>query len=226
VPGRPEGNRGSGARRRDAGDGARQYLRSDEPRATRHQTAERGACSFDCPLPDGWGSALRSHRLSSPIPQSRRDREECSTTIKPNLEKLKRDLESAPKIGGVSRRRAHRDRVLSAEEELGTSSAQKAQLRAQSTAGAKGTRYPPGGVVSVQLERCEHRARVEALASGLLPGRAKCPQCRLWRNTIPATARKPLRSATRTVVDESVEVRAGRTFVVKTLATPRRARFR
>jgi hypothetical protein len=87
-------------------------------------------------------------------------------------------------------------------------------------------RFVPGRPISVQLEKCGHRARVEAPASGLVPRRAKCPRCHRWRNTLEHTARKPIRQATRTVVDERTEIRDGREYKVVVLKTPRRARVR
>lgn len=84
-------------------------------------------------------------------------------------------------------------------------------------------RFIPGHKISVQLKHCGHRARVEALSSGLVPGRAQCPKCHRWRNTIPHTARKPIPKVTRTVVDEHTEIRDGRTYTVTVLKTPRRA---
>lgn len=135
------------------------------------------------------------------------------------LDELKSQLKPARK-----RRRRHRARELTAAE-LDLSPARRKRLEAQGTAGHRGAVYPPGMVLSVSLDGCGHRARVEALTSGLVPRRAKCPVCHLWRHTIPGTARKPLRAATRTVVAERVETRDGRDYLVKVLETPRRARF-
>jgi hypothetical protein len=84
-------------------------------------------------------------------------------------------------------------------------------------------RFLPGHKISVQLKRCGHRARVEALSSGLVPGRVQCPKCHRWRNTIPHTARKPIHNVTREVVEERTETRDGRTYTVTVLKTPRRA---
>lgn len=85
-------------------------------------------------------------------------------------------------------------------------------------------RFVPGHRISVQLKKCGHRARVEALCAGLLPGRARCPRCRRWRNTIPHTGRKPSQNVTREVVDQHIELREGRAYTVTVLKTPRRAR--
>jgi len=85
-------------------------------------------------------------------------------------------------------------------------------------------RFLPEHKISVQLKKCGHRARVEALSSGLVPGRAQCPKCHRWRNTIPHTARKPIHNVTREVVEERTEVRDGRVYTVTVLKTPRRAR--
>jgi len=52
-------------------------------------------------------------------------------------------------------------------------------------------RFIPGHSISVQLKQCGHRARVEALSSGLVPGRAKCPRCHRWRNTIRRSRCEP-----------------------------------
>jgi hypothetical protein len=71
-------------------------------------------------------------------------------------------------------------------------------------------RFVPGHRISVQLNRCGHRARVEALSSGFVPGRAKCPRCHRWRDTLPHTARKPSQKVTREVVDQRTEIRDGR----------------
>jgi hypothetical protein len=87
-------------------------------------------------------------------------------------------------------------------------------------------RFVPGRPISVQLEKCGHRTRVEAPASGLVPRRAKCPRCHRWRNTLEHTARKPGRNVTRTIVDERTEIRNGQMFKVFVLKTPRRARVR
>jgi hypothetical protein len=84
----------------------------------------------------------------------------------------------------------------------------------------------PGSRWSVELEKCGHRARVEAWAAGRLPRRAFCATCRRWRTVKPATARKPLPNATRTVISERTETRDGRTYNVKVLASPRRAHVR
>jgi hypothetical protein len=84
-------------------------------------------------------------------------------------------------------------------------------------------RFLPGHKISVQLRKCGHRARVEALSSGAVPARAQCPKCHRWRNTIPHTARKPIPKVTRDVVAERTEVRDGRAYTVTVLKTPRRA---
>jgi hypothetical protein len=84
-------------------------------------------------------------------------------------------------------------------------------------------RFVPGQRISVQLKKCGHRARVEALSSGLVPGRAQCPKCHRWRNTIPHTARKPIHNVTREVVDQRTEIRDGRSYTLTVLKTPRRA---
>jgi hypothetical protein len=86
-------------------------------------------------------------------------------------------------------------------------------------------RLVPGLRWSVELKKCGHRARVEVTAPGWLPGRAMCPRCHRWRSTIPETARRPVQNATRTVIEERVEVIEGREYSVKVLATPRRARI-
>ncbi len=86
-------------------------------------------------------------------------------------------------------------------------------------------RFLPGVRLSVELAHCRHRVRVEAHASGFPPRRARCPRCRRWRMTIPATARTPSpNNVTRAVVAERVEERDGRLFTVKVMRTPRRAR--
>jgi hypothetical protein len=104
----------------------------------------------------------------------------------------------------------------------------KAQLRHrkpnQGTREHQGERFVPGRPVSVQLTKCGHRARVEALASGFIPRRAKCKRCHRWRNTLEQTARKPIRNGTRTVIAERTELRDGREYKVTVLQTPRRAR--
>jgi hypothetical protein len=103
------------------------------------------------------------------------------------------------------------------------------KVRRQGTRASRvgvGVRLPPGRVFSVELHGCGHRARVEVLASGWLPRRAKCPKCRRWRFTRAGTARRPVQNATRRVVEERVEVRDGREFRVQVLATPPRARVR
>jgi hypothetical protein len=84
-------------------------------------------------------------------------------------------------------------------------------------------RFLPGQRMSVQLKKCGHRVRVEALSSGAVPGRAQCPKCHRWRNTVPHTARRPVQKATRQVVEQRTEVRDGRPFTVTVLKTPRRA---
>jgi hypothetical protein len=89
----------------------------------------------------------------------------------------------------------------------------------------RGKRFAPGYRLSVELARCGHRARVEALSSGFVPRRALCPMCRKWRHTKASTARRPVQQVQRTVVAERVEERDGRTFSVKVFKTPRRARF-
>lgn len=109
----------------------------------------------------------------------------------------------------------------------GLSVERRRRLASQGIRGAKvGDQHVPGDVLSVELTRCGHRARVEALSSGWLPQRAKCPTCRRWQNTMPLTARKPERRGTGFVVGERFEERDGRVFTVKVLETPRRARFR
>jgi hypothetical protein len=100
------------------------------------------------------------------------------------------------------------------------------RTRRQGTRTHSKLRFVPGKPISVQLENCGHRARVEAPASGLVPRRAKCPRCHRWRNTLEHTARKPIRQATRTIVDERTELRDGQEFKVFVLETPRRARVR
>jgi hypothetical protein len=143
------------------------------------------------------------------------------------LSKLKSELEQAH-----SRRRRKKERgrvvyrthrTLSALE-LETSAAQRRRLESQGVRPAAGAdRFPPGDVVSVKLA-CGHRSRVEALASGLLPARAKCPTCHRWSNTDVRSARQPKQNASRKIVAERVEIRDGREFTVRVLATPRRTR--
>jgi hypothetical protein len=122
---------------------------------------------------------------------------------------------------GVKRREADDE---SAQPEQGERL--KAALRRKPTQGTrehKGQRSP-GRPISVQLETCGHRARVEAPASGFVPRRAKCHHCRRWRKTLEHTARKPIRPGTRTVVGERTELLEGREYKVIVLETPRRAR--
>lgn len=95
----------------------------------------------------------------------------------------------------------------------------------QGTRGQRGRQFAPGYKLSVELERCGHRARVEALHTGYVPRRALCPKCRKWRRTKALTARRPVKSAQRIVVAERVEERDGKTFSVKVFKTPPRARF-
>jgi hypothetical protein len=119
------------------------------------------------------------------------------------------------------------ERALSERELLSTEGnpTRRRRLAHQGVKGHPGGRlHPPGQVLSVQLERCEHRARVEVLATGRIPARALCPRCRRWRDTVPDTVRVPMPNATRAVVAELVEEREGRTFQKRVLATPRRAR--
>jgi hypothetical protein len=123
------------------------------------------------------------------------------------------------------RRRYQRKRRLRPAELEASSRARRRRLENQGLRpNKKGLLLPPGLVVSAMLAGCGHRARVEVLSNGYLPARAKCPTCRRWGNTLAETARKPLRSATRTIVDERVEMRDGRVFTVKVLGTPARAR--
>jgi hypothetical protein len=60
-------------------------------------------------------------------------------------------------------------------------------------------RFIPGHSISVQLKQCGHRARVEALSSGLVPGRAKCPrsgaEAPFWRHVGEARACREERAA-------------------------------
>jgi hypothetical protein len=99
--------------------------------------------------------------------------------------------------------------------------------RRQGTRGdTTGPRFPPGIRVSVELTRCAHREIVSALETGYVPKHALCSQCRHWRSTVAATARRPLPKAQRTVVAERVEERDGKVYSVKVFKTPPRARFR
>jgi hypothetical protein len=86
-------------------------------------------------------------------------------------------------------------------------------------------RLLPGVRYSVELDRCGHRACVDARAKGWLPRRAHCPTCHRWRNVRPETARRPIRQGSRTIIGERFEERDGRVFTVKVLETPRRARL-
>jgi ssDNA-binding Zn-finger/Zn-ribbon topoisomerase 1 len=144
------------------------------------------------------------------------------------LEKLKSELGRAHSRRGRKKKRGrvvYRTRRTLSSLELETSAAQRRRLESQGVRPAAGAdRFPPGDVVSVKLA-CGHRTRVEALASGLLPARAKCPTCRRWSNTDVGSARQPRQNASRRVVAERVETRDGREFTVRVLATPRRARM-
>lgn len=85
--------------------------------------------------------------------------------------------------------------------------------------------HVPGLVLSVQLAVCGHRMRVEVLASGQVPARARCQRCLRWRDTEPESARRPVRMAQRKVVEERLEIRDGQSFRVQVLKTPPRARI-
>jgi len=100
----------------------------------------------------------------------------------------------------------------------------KAQLRKQGTRPTRsGKQFPPGHVLSVELERCGHPRARGGVVVGLAVSAGEVPGVRSWRVTVPKTAHRPVRNATRTVV-EKVEVRAGREFRRAVLATPPRAR--
>lgn len=156
-----------------------------------------------------------------------------NTTERTKLEALHRQLMQEERLERRQSEKRRRKlnavstlRALELEEINGASPPQLKRLQRQGIRPAVlGPRFPPGSVVSVQLVKCAHRARVEALSSGYVPARAKCPRCGRWRGTLPLTARKPIRAATRVVVDERSELRDGRTYSVQVLKTPRRARF-
>jgi hypothetical protein len=129
-------------------------------------------------------------------------------------------------VAGSGKKRYRATRRLSETELAMSNRDQRCRLETQGVrANKNGPLLPPGHTFSVQLQKCGHRARVDVLASGFLPRRAKCPTCRRWRNTIAETARRPVRAATRTIVDKHTEERDGRTFTVSVLATPRRAKL-
>lgn len=90
----------------------------------------------------------------------------------------------------------------------------------------KRRRFVPGELVSVELDRCGHRARFKTPGSGLVPVRAKCPTCGRWRWTKESTAQKPRRRVVRTVKETRTEERDGQAFTVTVYDTPVRARFK
>jgi hypothetical protein len=146
---------------------------------------------------------------------------------KEKLAQFKTTLPKQKNSRRVTRKRWRGRRALSPTERalVEQSPHRRGRLEGQgSRPAASGEQLPPGLVYSVELARCGHRARVETLTSGHVPRRAKCPRCGRWRDTRPETAREPAPSATRTVIEERVEQRDGREYVVKVLATPRRAR--
>ena len=145
------------------------------------------------------------------------------------LEMLKAQFEAEEdekkKNGRNRSKKPHRIRMLKPElkPEL-LSPAQRRRLSNQGSRGAGESCHVPGLVLSVQLESCGHRARVEVLASGQVPARARCQRCLRWRDAEPGTARRPVQTAQREVVEERVEVRDGERYRVQVLKTPPRAR--
>jgi hypothetical protein len=143
-----------------------------------------------------------------------------------NLEKLAGVRATFPRKKRRRQRRGKAYRELVPSEFADASPGRRERLRDQGVRGhPRSPLFPPGLVLSVELECCSHRSRIEVLACGRIPARASCRTCRRWSDTLPETARHPLPNATRTVVSERVEEREGRAFRVQVLATPRRARL-
>lgn len=148
------------------------------------------------------------------------------------LNKLKEEIEGSTKKGGKPRKRKRPyGSKLRAKKMAEKKRGPEATTWREKRLADQGTRphpglggFPPGTILSVQLDRCGHRARVEAMSSGFLPKRAKCPNCGRWSEARAGTARRPIRRATRTIVSQHVEERDGREFTVSVLASPKRAR--
>jgi hypothetical protein len=143
-----------------------------------------------------------------------------------NIEKLaaiRRELPKSRRKHKESRRNFRPTRELTPAELHSANPAQRRRLERQGVRDhPQSPLFPPGLILSVELRRCGHRARVEVLPTGRLPARASCPQCRRWSDTEPSTARSPRRNASRTVVYERVEERERRTYRVQVLENPRR----
>ena len=143
-----------------------------------------------------------------------------------NVEKLAAVRRALPKDKSKPKpRQKSPTRELTDNEFIFANAEQRRRLERQGVhAHPRSPLFPAGSILSVELRGCGHRARVEVLASGKLPARASCPRCQEWSDTKPTTARPPRKLASRVVVSERVEERGGKTYTVKVLATPRRAR--
>ncbi len=145
--------------------------------------------------------------------------------LKEELKAARSDQVTGGNLKGAKKlaRRKHRVRELPSDY-AEMSPAQRNRLANQGTRGAGDRDHHPGAVLSVQLVGCGHRVRVEALATGQVPGRARCQRCGVWGNADLASVRGPVVNVTREVVGRRVEERDGRVFRVEVLRTPRRAR--
>jgi hypothetical protein len=145
-----------------------------------------------------------------------------------NIEKLaaiRRELPKSRRKRKGSRRNFRPTRELTQAELASANPAQRRRLERQGVRDhPQSPLFPPGFILSVELRRCGHRARLEVLQTGRLPARACCPQCRRWSDTEPASARSPRQNASRTVVSERVEERDGQTYTVQVLESPRHVR--
>ena len=141
---------------------------------------------------------------------------------------LNQEQASILKKAGRSRKKQKRRQPFRQlrDDGRGLSVEQRRRLESQGIRPVKvGDQHVPGDVLSVELERCGHRARVEALRTGWLPQKGEMPNLAALAEHPAVDSPETRTAGTSLVVDERLEERAGRLFTVKVLGTPRRACF-